>query len=160
MEKEKGFPFDAFSMNRLSYYCGQWIHHGSWYPDKKIRLYNRKKGNWTDQVVHEQVVMQPGSSLKHLKGDLTHLAYNDIIEHKSKNEKYSTLAAKALFIKGRRTNVPWVFLHSSWAFVHSYLVRLGFLDGSNGFTIARLIAEMTYLKHSKLLKLQRGTVGR
>ena len=158
-EKQKGFVFDAYSMNRLNYYRGQWIRHGSWYPDKKIRLYNRKKGKWTDQLVHEEVATQPGSSIKHLSGDLMHMAYDNIIQHRSKNEKYSTLAAQVLFEKGKRTTVPRLFIHSSWAFIQSYLVRFGFLDGSNGFTIAKLIAEMTYLKHSKLLKLQKGTVG-
>ncbi len=154
-EKAGEFFFDAYTMNRLNFYCGKWIRHGSWYPDRKLRLYNRRKGCWSNDLVHEEVIMHEGHSARHLKGDLMHMAYENTFQHKGKNEKYSTMAAKALFEKGRRTNVQRKFFHSLWAFVHSYLFRLGFLDGRKGFTVARFTAEMTYLKHAKLLKLQR-----
>ena len=155
-EKSKNFPYDGYTMNRLNRFGDQWIRHGSWYPDRKLRLFNRKKGNWTDKIVHEDLQMQPGSTLKHLKGDLMHNAYKNSSEYKLKNEKYSSLSAQSLFMNGKKTNVFNLLMNPVWAFVKSYFILLGFLDGRNGFIIAKQIAEMAYKKHHKLLQLQKN----
>ncbi len=68
-QKAKGFPFDGYTMNRLNNYCGKWIRHGSWYPDKKLRLVGREKGGWNLDLVHESLEMKEGSSIHHLHGD-------------------------------------------------------------------------------------------
>jgi glycosyltransferase involved in cell wall biosynthesis len=155
-EKVKNFRFDAYTMNRLNRYRGQWIRHGAWYPDKKLRLYNRQKGGWSDKLVHENVEMKTGTSKFHLKGDLKHFAYDSIEQHISKNEKYSSLSAKALFESGKKTNQLKLLLSPFWAFIQSFIIRLGFLDGNNGFIIAKNVASLTYLKNAKLLSLQRS----
>lgn len=155
IEKNAGFTADYYSMNRLNKYRGQWIRHGNWYPDKKIRLYNRNKGYWSDSFVHEEVLMQPGLVQKHLKGDIMHHAYETEEQHRKKNEKYSTLSAQSMMQKGRRISRLNLFTNPAWAFLHSYLLKLGMLDGVNGFRIARNIAWLNYLKNSKLLALQK-----
>src|SRR5207247_875910 len=74
-EKQNGFTFDCYRMNRLSSFCGQWIKHGTWYPDRKIRLINRKKGKWGGVNPHDKIVMNESTSLKQLHGDILHYTY-------------------------------------------------------------------------------------
>jgi glycosyltransferase involved in cell wall biosynthesis len=159
IQKEYEFAFDGFTMNRLNNYCGQWIHHGSWYPDKKLRIINRKKGYWSNHLVHEFIIMEQQPTLFHLKGDLLHYAYDSIEEHITKNNSYSQLSAQLLLLKGRRSNRFTIIFNPFWAFVNSYIVRLGFLDGFNGFIIAINLAHLTFLKYIKLFQLQHERVS-
>jgi glycosyltransferase involved in cell wall biosynthesis len=154
-EKEAGFTADYYTTNRLNKYRGQWIKHGTWYPDKKIRLYNRRKGFWSDSLVHEEVIMTPGTVQKHLRGDIMHHAYETEEQHRKKNEKYSTLSAQSMWSKGRKISRVNLVTNPAWAFIHSYLVKLGMLDGVNGFRIARNIAWLNYMKNAKLLAMQK-----
>ena len=139
----------------MNKYRGQWIKHGTWYPDKKIRLYNRRKGFWSDSLVHEEVIMTPGTVQKHLRGDIMHHAYETEEQHRKKNEKYSTLSAQSMWSKGRKISRVNLVTNPAWAFIHSYLVKLGMLDGVNGFRIARNIAWLNYMKNAKLLAMQK-----
>jgi glycosyltransferase involved in cell wall biosynthesis len=155
IQKEHEFAFDGYTMNRLNNYRGQWIRHGSWYPDKKLRIINRKKGYWNTDLVHEFIVMESQPTLFHLKGDLLHYAYNSVEEHITKNNSYSQLSARLLLKKGRRSNRFTIICNPFWAFLHSYIVRFGFLDGFNGFIIAVNLAHLTFLKYIKLYQLQK-----
>jgi len=155
-EKKAGFPYDAYSMNRLNRYCGQWIRHGSWYPDKKLRLVRKGRGSWNNELVHESLVAVPGIQPKHLGEDLLHEAYGSIEEHISKNNRYSSLSAKLLFDKGKRTSLLKILVNPWWAFCSGYILRLGMLDGFNGLVIAVNVAHLTFLKHVKLYRLQQS----
>ncbi len=155
MQKEKTFAFDGYTMNRLNNYCGQWIRHGSWYPDRKLRIIDRQKGYWSTDLVHEFIIMEGQPILFHLKGDLLHYAYRSVEEHKTKNNSYSQLSAQLLMQKGRRSNRFNIIFNPFWAFIHSYIVRLGFLDGYYGYIIAINLAHLTFLKYTKLYQLQR-----
>ena len=159
IQKEYEFAFDGFTMNRLNNYCGQWIRHGSWYPDTKLRIINRKKGYWSNHLVHEFIIMDQQPTLFHLKGDLLHYAYDSIEEHITKNNSYSQLSAQLLLQKGRRSNRFTIIFNPFWAFVHSYFIRLGFLDGFNGFIIAINLAHLTFLKYIKLFQLQHEKIS-
>jgi len=153
-EKEKGFSHDGYSMNRLNNYCGQWIRHGSWYPDKKLRIIHREKGIWNLDIVHETLETAPGASISHLKGDLLHNTYSNFDEHIEKNNRYSRLSALLLYQKGKRTQGFKIVFNPFWAFFTSYFLRAGFLDGFYGFVIAINIAHLTFLKYIKLYQLQ------
>jgi glycosyltransferase involved in cell wall biosynthesis len=153
-EKQRGFPADGYTMNRLNNYCGQWIRHGSWYPDKKLRLIDRRKGNWNDHQVHESIVMPGNSRIIHLQGNLLHHAYSSVGEHIRKNNHYSDLSAEFLLNKGRRSNLFKIIFNPFWAFLNGYLIKLGFLDGFFGFVIAINVAHLTFLKYLKLYLLQ------
>ena len=155
-QKAAGFPYDGYTMNRLNNYCGQWIRHGSWYPDNKLRLVNKKKGYWSADQVHEHIIMSGTCELSQLKGDLMHYAYSTMSEHIYKNNNYSELSAQRLLQKGRRSNGFTLVINPFWAFVHSYIIKLGFLDGTNGFIIAINIAHLTFLKYAKLYQMQQG----
>ncbi|MEO6915098.1 MAG: glycosyltransferase family 2 protein [Chitinophagaceae bacterium] len=155
-EKNKGFSADAYSMNRLNKYRGQWIRHGTWYPDRKVRLYNRTKGQWSDTLVHEEVMMSPGSTQQRLNGNLMHFAYETEEQHIDKNRKYSTLSALSMWERGKRTTKMSLVINPAWAFILSYFIKLGMLDGLNGFRIAKNVAGLTHMKNLKLLLLQKG----
>lgn len=153
-EKEKT-GFDGYTMNRCTSYCGKFIRHGSWYPDRKLRLFDKKVARWSDDMIHEKVEISPAAKMKHLKGDILHFSFNSIEDHVAQNNKFSTISADTLFSKGRRTNVFKVIINPLWAFILSYLIRLGFLDGLYGFVVAINISHLTFLKHTKLMTLQR-----
>src|SRR4030095_13187537 len=103
-EKASDFPAEAYTMNRLSYYCGQWIRHGSWYPDTKLRLLNRHKGKWGGTNPHDKLEMKNGVTAQHLKGDILHYTYYTMEEHMLQANKFSTIAAKAMLNQGKKSN--------------------------------------------------------
>jgi glycosyltransferase involved in cell wall biosynthesis len=153
--KEK-FTNQAYQMNRMSNYCGKFIRHGSWYPDTKIRLFDKRVARWGGTNPHDKILLSEGIKVKHLDGDILHYSYNSISEHVNQNNKFSTLAAEALFAKGKKTNLLKVFVNPVWAFLLSYIIKAGFLDGLFGLVIAVMIANLTFLKHIKLYLLQQS----
>jgi glycosyltransferase involved in cell wall biosynthesis len=154
-EKQRGFLYDGYTMNRMNRFSGQWIRHGSWYPDRKLRLFNRTKGCWSDDIVHEDIHMLEASKISHLKGDLMHNAYDSVAQYQTKNKKYAALSAQLLFTKGKRASSFNLVVNPAWAFLKSYIILLGFLDGRNGLIIARELMDATFLKYHKLRELQK-----
>ncbi len=150
------FNHQAYRMNRFSNYCGKFIRHGSWYPDAKIRLFDKRVASWGGTNPHDKIILTGDMTVKHLKGNILHYSYNSISEHVNQNNKFSSLAAESLFANGKRTNLFKVFVHPLWAFFQGYLIRAGFLDGLYGLVIAILIANLTFLKHIKLYLLQQS----
>jgi glycosyltransferase involved in cell wall biosynthesis len=146
----------AYRMNRCTNYCGQFIRHGSWYPDTKLRLFHRAQARWGGVNPHDEVVTDSDVKTIHLPGDILHFSYNSIAEHVAQNNRFSSIAAQAMHEQGRRTTMFKIIFNPGWAFFRSYLVRLGFLDGLYGFIIAKNIAHLTFLKHAKWLQLQRS----
>ncbi len=144
---------DGYTMNRLTNYCGGWIRHGGWYPDVKLRLWNNRKGRWTGINPHDRYELEQGARIVHLQGDILHYSYNSIDDHRRQVEYFTTIGAKAYFERGKRA--PWIKRAFSplVKFIGDYVLRLGFLDGTRGFTIARISAYATWLKYQKLRKL-------
>ncbi|MCK5839781.1 MAG: glycosyltransferase family 2 protein [Bacteroidales bacterium] len=147
---KKSWGFDGYSMNRLANYCGKWIRHGGWYPDKKLRLFDRRKGKWDGLLVHETYQMNEKTKSGFLKGDLLHYTYYSIDEHIKQANHFSTLSAKEYYSQGKKSGYLKIFLNPVVKFLRDYFFRLGFLDGSYGFTIAKINAHTTFLKYSKL----------
>ena len=143
--------FAGYDFPRLARYCGRWIRHSGWYPDRKVRLYRRDRGHWVGQFVHESVNLSGPAG--HLDGDLLHYTCNTLARHRDSVERYTDLAARQLHTS--RTVVPaWrVLLGPVHSFVKSYLFQLGFLDGAAGFSIARMAARYVYLKYTKARQL-------
>jgi len=157
--RQQGFKSAAYSMNRRTNYCGRWILHGSWYPDTKVRLFNRNKIQWNNDRIHEKPVIPPGVEVIHLTGDILHYSYTSIDEHVQQNNRFSTISAQAMFSNGKKTSLAKILFNPCWAFVSSYLIRAGFMDGFFGYVIAVNIAHLTFLKHIKLYQLQKKGVG-
>ncbi|MEO5561811.1 MAG: glycosyltransferase family 2 protein [Chitinophagaceae bacterium] len=152
-EKEKGFPCDGYTMNRFNFYCGRWVRHGTYYPDRKLRLLNTVKGKWGGQNPHDRILMQEGAAIKQLKGDLLHYTYQSIEEHNKQTDRFSSIAAKALFDKGKQPSYGKLIFHPAWAFIKGYIIKLGFMDGFAGYMIARFTAIQSFLKYAKLIRL-------
>ncbi|MBS1563314.1 MAG: glycosyltransferase family 2 protein, partial [Bacteroidetes bacterium] len=159
-EKEKSFPADCYEMNRLSSFCGQWIKHGTWYPDRKLRLLNRRRGRWGGTNPHDKIVMQDGANKQHLKGDILHYTYNSIEEIILQTNRFTNTQSLAMYRQGKRSSVFKLVVNPLMAFISGYFIKLGFLDGYNGFLIARYASYSTFIKYSKLLHLQRQNVNR
>jgi glycosyltransferase involved in cell wall biosynthesis len=153
LRTKENFTNRAYRMNRCSNYCGKFIRHGSWYPDTKIRLFDRRIAYWGGTNPHDRVVLQDNIPVEHLKGDILHYSYHTVSEHVSQNNKLSTLAAESLFANGKKTNLLNIIVRPWWNFFVSFIIRAGFLDGLFGFVIAIQIAHMTFLKHLKLYLL-------
>jgi glycosyltransferase involved in cell wall biosynthesis len=155
-EKKTGLPAAGYTMNRYNNYCGQWIRHGGWYPERKLRLWKKDYGKWEGDNPHDKFVLFNGEKPLHLKGDLLHYSFRSFSEHVVQMNKFSSIAAKTLFIKGRKPSVIKPFLSAFWAFFNSYFFRLGFLDGIYGYVIASNNAMYAFFKYAKLNELHKG----
>jgi len=152
-EKERGFPGDGYLMNRLSNYCGRWIRHSSWYPDRKLRLVHKDKAQWSTELVHESLEPTPGAIMGVLRGDLLHLPYADQESHVTKINRYSTLSAKRMHLQGKKPTLLKILFSPLSSFFSGYVLHAGFLDGLPGFMIAIHSAYYTFLKYAKLRQL-------
>lgn len=144
---------DAYQVNRLTNYCGKWIRHCGWYPDKKIRLWRRNKAHWTTPQVHETITLAPHTTVNTLHGNLLHYTYYTIAEHVATANKYTTLVAKDYAARGKKATFTKIFFHPVFSFFRDYILRLGVLDGYNGFVICLVAAFATFLKYAKLKQL-------
>ncbi len=153
--EKSDFSAQAYTMNRCSNYCGKFIRHGLWYPDRKLRLFNKSIAIWGGTNPHDRIIMTAAAQTKHLEGDIYHYSYNSIEEHIHQNNRFSTISATAMFEKGKRTNWFRISINPLWNFILGYFIRLGFMDGYYGFVIAVNTAHLTFLKHVKLYQLQR-----
>ncbi|MBK6640969.1 MAG: glycosyltransferase family 2 protein [Bacteroidetes bacterium] len=147
---------DGYAMNRLTNYCGSWIYHSGWYPDRKLRLFDRSKAIWGGVNPHDKLEMAPGSTTGQLKGDLLHYSYYSIEEHKAQVARFADIAALDMHKKGLRSDLLKVIYKPIARFMRSYIVKAGFLDGKNGLIIAMQTARGSFLRYSKLLKLQKN----
>jgi glycosyltransferase involved in cell wall biosynthesis len=155
-EKELGFPMKGYTMNRFNNYCGKWIKHGVYYPDRKLRIYHKDAGRVEGSNPHEWVQLHEKSAVKKLRGDILHYSFRSFSEHIAQMNKFSTVSAQTLFEKGRKPSSTKPFLSAFWAFFNSYFIRLGLLDGLYGYVIARNNAMYAFFKYAKLNELHKG----
>ncbi|MGB0165635.1 MAG: glycosyltransferase family 2 protein [Luteibaculum sp.] len=148
--------FDAFQMSRLSRFCGQWIKHGSWYPDKKIRLFHRDSGYWGGHNPHDKYILLEGKKLGQLKGDILHYTFESFEQHQRQIEHFSTVSAQAMLARGKKSNWLKPYYKSAFRFFRNYILKAGFLDGTMGLYIARTSAVAVFKRYSKLQQLLNG----
>lgn len=154
-EKNNNFPYRAYIMNRCACYCGKFIHHGLWYPDRKLRLFDKSIAYWDGINPHDKIALKEKSDVKQLKGDLLHYSYNTIEEHILQCNKYSSISADSLYRLGKKSTLFKIILNPSWAFFNGYILHLGILDGFYGLVIAINYSHQTFQKYAKLYQLQR-----
>lgn len=142
---------DGYYCPRLSQFCGHFVHHSGWNPDYVLRLFKRDAGRFSDSLVHESVLLAGGTAK--LKNPLLHYSYLTADDVERKVEHYSSAAAQQMLQAGKRSNWPDALLRAGWAFVRTYVLRLGVLDGGTGWSIACMNARTTYLKYRKLKAL-------
>ncbi|MBS1596603.1 MAG: glycosyltransferase family 2 protein [Bacteroidetes bacterium] len=155
-QAKKDFSADGYHMNRCASYAGKWIRHGSWYPDTKLRLFNRKKARWGGENPHDKVIMQTGKKVSFLKGDILHYTYASIEEHITQMNRFTTIQAEAMLKNGKKATLFKLLVNPPVAFFSSYIIKLGFLDGRDGLLIAKAGAYATFIKYIKLWHRQRN----
>ena len=146
-------PAAAYAVARRNRFLGRWLAHGEGYPDWNVRLFDRRRARWTDDVVHEHVVAD--GAVARLAGDLMHASAESIDAYIAKQNRYTTLQADALFARGESGSVVQLALSPLARFVRNYLLRAGFLDGAAGLAHAAIGAFASFAKHAKLLALSR-----
>ncbi len=146
---------DGYEMNRLTNYCGKWVRHCGWYPDRKLRLFDKTKGRWGGINPHDKYEM-PGADICKLKGDILHYSYYTKEDHLKQIEYFTNILSKAMFEKGRTAPLWRIYLSPVFKFVKDYIFRLGILDGSAGMQICKLSAKATYIKYRKLNRLYKS----
>ena len=144
---------DGYSFNRLNNYCGQWIFHSNWYPDRKVRLFDRRKGYWGGVNPHDKFILDKGTICKNLKGNLFHWVINSYEDHIHRANKFSSIAALEYFKMRKNSNIITMILRFIWHFFKSYIFKGGFRDGYNGFIISSISAYESFLKYLKLRQL-------
>lgn len=154
-QKAKNFPAQGYTMNRLNWFCDRWIRHGTWYPDRKLRLVRKDAARWGVTNPHERLIMHAGMTTQHLAGDLLHFTYYSLDEFIRQGNTFSTMAAKALHAEGRKASWWNILWNPMFAFLKSYIFKAGFLDGFYGYLIARQSASQTLYKYAKLRMLQK-----
>ncbi len=154
LEVKKNWTKDGYYMNRLTSYCGHWVKHCNWYPDKKLRLWDSRKGKWGGINPHDKYDMFNGDkNTGHLKGDILHYSYYSVDDHYKQVEYFTTIAAKAFYEKGKKSNIFKLLVNPVAKFIDHYILHMGFLDGKAGFLISKISAYATYLKYKKLRDL-------
>jgi glycosyltransferase involved in cell wall biosynthesis len=155
VQKKEGSTTGGYAMNRRTNYCGQWINHSGWYPDRKVRLFDRRVAHWGGRNPHDRVVVADSHATQRLSGDLLHYSYYSVEEHWERARKYARIAAQAMHDEGRRGSWLQVYLSPVVKFLRNYIAHRGFLDGRAGFTICRIAAVETYWKYRWLLDMCR-----
>jgi glycosyltransferase involved in cell wall biosynthesis len=154
-EIKGNWKHDGYFMNRLTNYCGTWIHHCGWYPDSKLRLWDSRKGSWQGINPHDEYLLaSKGATTGMLKGDILHYSYYTREDHYKQVNYFTDILAKEYDKRGRKGSIVKLVLNPAAKFLGDYFVKLGFLDGMAGFNISRISAYATWLKYSKLRKLQ------
>ena len=147
------FPEDhaAFDLPRRSSYCGRRMRHSGWWPDYVTRLFRRGSARFSDDLVHERLVVD--GRIGRLREPLIHAAFENLENVLETMDRYSTIGARMMHDRGKKATMATAILHGFWSFFHTYVVRSGFLDGRTGFMLAVSNAEGTYYKYLKLLLL-------
>lgn len=147
----------GYYMNRLTNYCGKWIYHCGWYPDRKLRLWDSRKGEWGGVNPHDKYELFHGDKdTGHLKGNILHYSYYTLEDHYKQVNYFTGILAKSQFEGGKRTNLIVLYLSPVVKFLRDYFLKLGILDGKAGFTISRISAYATFLKYRKIRQLQKA----
>ncbi|MFM7681166.1 MAG: glycosyltransferase family 2 protein [Bacteroidota bacterium] len=154
--KKTGFN-GIYELNRLTNYCGSWIHHSGWNPDWKIRIYPKSRVKWNDAIVHEELMVPTDLKMNQLKGRLHHYSYFSKSQHRLKADQYSKLTALKYAEQGRKCYFFTPFLSAVSRFLSMYILKLGFLDGKAGWNIAKISAESNAFKYRELRRLTKNT---
>lgn len=142
---------DGYEIPRLSRYCGRYMKHGGWWPDPVARLVRRGRGRFTEDPVHERLVID--GPVGKLASPLIHDSYDDFDQVLEKLNRYSSIAARKMLERGQRAGLSTAIVHGAWSFIRTYFLQLGILDGRQGFMLAVTNAEHSYYRYLKLWRM-------
>ncbi len=147
--KDKLTDADAYKMARRTFYVYRWLNH-CWYPDLKIRLFNRSSARWGGVNPHDRVEVE-GNHIVKLNGDILHYSFNSISEHLKTIDSFTEIGAREIIKKGKRVSVVSPFTHGFWTFFRLYFLKRGFLDGFAGLVVSVLSFMHVFVKYSKVI---------
>lgn len=149
---------DAYRFNRLTNYCGKWIRHCGWYPDTKLRLWDRRKGKWGGRNPHDSVKMQSGSKVKHIGGDILHYSFYSVTQHLQQIDKFTTIMAQEKYKDGKKVHSFYhLFIKPLMFFIQRYIFRLGILDGYEGYIVCKNGSYYKFIQYVKLRELHKNS---
>lgn len=152
---EKPGNSTCFAIPRLSWYCGRFIRHSGWNPDYVDRLFQRGTARFSDDLVHERLI--PSGPVVRLKNHMLHYSFMNYSQVLQKIDRYSSASAEQAFAKGKRSSPLAAIGHGVWSFFRTYVIRLGFLDGSQGFSLALANAQGSYYRYMKICELTKAS---
>jgi glycosyltransferase involved in cell wall biosynthesis len=142
----------AFSIPRKTIHFGRWIRYGGWYPNRLVRFFDKTRGQWKGEELHESWVTT--GEVQRLSQDLLHFSFSDLSDQVNRNNRYSTLGALKLRREGAKFSHRRLFTKPLFKFLETYLVKRGFLDGYPGFIISISAAYSVFLKWAKLWEIE------
>ena len=143
----------AYSLPRKNYFCGRWLRHAGWWPDRVVRLFRKDSARMSERAVHESLEVQ--GSVGALRHPLIHYANKDLAQTLSKVNHYSSAGANELFAQGKSASAAKALLRAAWSFFYSYILRGGFLDLGEGFIMAVSDFMNVFFKYAKLRELRK-----
>jgi len=146
--------FAGWSVPRITDYFGRFLRHGNAYPDRLVRLFDRRRGGWTGDEIHENTRVT--GRVSKLRGHLEHYSYRSLTDHLVRMQRYADLMAQALYSRGKRCGLGKVLINPLWRFVRGYVLRLGFLDGWRGLVFALIEANYVRRKYLQLYMRSKG----
>lgn len=155
--KEQLAQHDAYRMARKTFYVYRWLNH-CWYPDRKIRLFNKNSARWGGVNPHDRVEVD-GSDVVELAGDIEHYSFDSISAHLKTIDNFTEIGAREIIKKGKRVNIFTPFVHALWTFIRLYILRRGFMDGFAGFVVSVLSFMHVFVKYSKVIFIRRQESG-
>jgi glycosyltransferase involved in cell wall biosynthesis len=143
----------VYEFNFKNFFCGKWIRFGEWAGDKHVRLFNRKKIRWNSAAVHENLTIDSNTVAIQLKGNILHYTTHSLDEYINKTVMYARLNAQKYFANRKKAGFIKLHVAPTFTFLKYYILKLGFLDGWQGYLIARTTSWYTFLKYSYLKEL-------
>ena len=148
----------GYRFARATEYFGAFLRHGNAYPDRVLRLFDRRRGGWRgDREIHEHVDVE--GAVEILQGDLEHVAYRSLDDQLARYRRYAAMMAEHMHATGRRAHLHNLVLNPFWRFLRGYVLRAGFMDGWRGFLFACMEADYVREKFARLWLLQHAAVA-
>ena len=144
---------DGYSFPRKNFFCGRWIKHAGWWPDRVVRLFKRGYGQMSNATVHEAIVVR--GVVENLACPIEHYTESSLSGIIQKIDRYSSLSANEAYMQGKRSSIICAVLRAVIAFFHNYILRAGLLDGTPGLIIATTDAINKFFKYAKLNQLNK-----
>lgn len=145
---------DAYRMARKTFYVYRWLNY-CWYPDFKVRLFNRNTAKWGGTNPHDRVELN-GNNVITLKGDIQHYSFNSISEHIQTIDSFTEIGAQEIIKKGKAVSIISPFTHGIWTFIKLYIFKKGFMDGYAGLVVSVLSGMHAFIKYSKVIMLRKS----
>jgi glycosyltransferase involved in cell wall biosynthesis len=145
----------AYEMTRHVFTLGRWIDHGGWFPEWRVRLFDRRRATWGGTDPHDRIETS-GRVARLSEGEIEHYTYDSISDHLAQIDRFTTIAAREKLAKGDRASLASMLFRPPWRSFRMYVLRLGFLDGRAGFVLAVLAGYYVFLKYAKVWESTRA----